>query len=989
MAERIIKKIKDYTGPATCKKYDFVANLDIQSNTSSAYERAAATKDIIRLVLKKEKDISELKDLVSQGIQSMYALDETNDAKIIQETNDLYRYLSNETRTPHFVNKEIVKVMENKDTDEELFIEISPDAVFVDGNTVEAVIYKASVPKINDRTGIREDKVDNIKEWLNLWVLEKYAKAYAEKNLKLSKGDVYEVKGSFYYMKKSTDKSLARDNDFFSGSGGNIVSLEDKYVFDGIQDKTETDLLFEKFIRQCDAGIDACENDCDYCNGRATCKYAKAPIKSQKKQLEKRKTVEYSAEQLEVINAKEGLIKVNATAGSGKTEVVTERSVRIVLDEIGKGLSPEDALGKILHISFTEAAVGEMKTRILGKLLERDITVSADDVECYTFNGFANRAIGEYYKELGFSEPPAILTAEFELNIIEKLLQRNKIRGIDPNSVTYTGQIAVETIIFTAQKMFEIIKSKCIDVTDPDSLEEIIDYLRENGTYKTMHQESVEDLMKLYEEYDKILKSENFVTYSDQEPLMFKVLELHPDYFAGLGYEHIVIDEFQDSNEIQVETAKMLRKTATSVMFVGDDSQAIYAFRDTTPEYIIHLEKYMGEAVKELNLSKNYRSVGNIISLANGVIDLNTEKIDKKMEAVRESGNKPIIKGFYDDTTEYEYIADSIEKLIKEGVNPKDICFEASNKTELTKMGTYLTKKGISWVRKNPMDLMEDSRILGAMALADAFYQPEATINYFIYLSALYDGEIFELLSPDEINLKIADLKATFEVMDLREFEEQRAIFHGYLDRLKEVVEDELYDYFLSLLYKNKDLVSELEYTRIFKKYGVKMAKRMDQSYEGVVLTTIHSSKGLEWPYVFISLSKFDDKKYHKKSKRCLAEKEERRRLLFVALTRARDNLVITGKYVAYGPKDDRVYNQFLKELFDIAGVTKEYIPVDPDEAIKEAEAAKKRKERARERYASKKAERIHLGNGAPLTDEEKKQFDKLTKGARQMTLAF
>lgn len=982
----IVRDIKDYTGAKTCKNYERISDLKVESEKGNAYERAVAHKDIIREVLTGHCDISEIADLVDQGIESMYSLEETNKAMKDKETQNLYRYLSQETRKPIYTAKEAVDIAY-----EDISITCKPDCMFANkvNKEVEAVFYRSGSPSINQKTGIKPEKVDNMKEWMKLWVGLKYAKAYAEKNLSMNNGDVYTVKASYYFMKKTSDSSVkGRDNDFFSGNGGNIVSLEDKFIFGASKSATEDDKLFYKFIDDCDAGLDACEKDCSSCMGKANCKYTKAPVKAEKKALSKRAKITPSDSQLAIIEAVEGIFKVNATAGSGKTECMTERTKRL----IASGIKPSE----ILHISFTDAAVGEMKTRIAGKCLAEDIAVSADDIECYTFNAFANKAIGTYYDELGYTKAPAILSAEYELNTIEGLVDSNPIPGIDAGSVEFSSANgkAIEKVIIIAQKTFDIIKSKRIDVDNDDSKETLTEALSEKGYYRLMTDQSVDALIDMYKEYDRILKEDNFVTYADQEPLMFKVLELHPEYFDNLGYKHIVVDEFQDSNEIQLETIKKLIATPSfkSLMVVGDDSQAIYAFRDTTPEYIINFDQYIGAPVTNLFLTENRRSIPEIIDLSNAINNLNTNKVDKDMIATRESGNKPIIKGFYNKKDEYQYIVDEIVKKISEGTDPKDICFIASKKTELQEMGTLLTNAGIPWVMKNPMDLMDNSRVIGALSIADAFYQPEATVLYFNYLAARYDGEILNMFSIEEINTMIADMQAQFESIYLLDMDEQRRIFHEYLDAIKAAADDELYDYFLSLVYNNDDLASELEYTRIFKKYGSKMARKMDQSYEGVVLTTAHSSKGLEWPVVYLSISNFDSERLH--NARNEAEKEEKRRLLFVSTTRARDELYITGQYVAYGPKDDRTYNQFLHELYVISGNEKAYVPVDPMEAIRDAERKEKAREKQRERYAAKKAEQaiddiLKTSKSRQMTDKEKKEYDKLVKDSKQMTLAM
>lgn len=134
-------------------------------------------------------------------------------------------------------------------------------------------------------------------------------------------------------------------------------------------------------------------------------------------------------------------------------------------------------------------------------------------------------------------------------------------------------------------------------------------------------------------------------------------------------------------------------------------------------------------------------------------------------------------------------------------------------------------------------------------------------------------------------------------------FEAQRNKFHEYLDAIRG--EDEIYAHILELLYSNEDLQSELEYLLDFTRYGDKEEKKMAQGYEGVVLTTEHSSKGLEWDYVFNSISKYDSERLHRNSRQTIARKEEMRRLMFVSMTRAREELFVSGQYICYGNRED------------------------------------------------------------------------------------
>ena len=254
-------------------------------------------------------------------------------------------------------------------------------------------------------------------------------------------------------------------------------------------------------------------------------------------------------------------------------------------------------------------------------------------------------------------------------------------------------------------------------------------------------------------------------------------------------------------------------------------------------------------------------------------------------------------------------------------------------------MSAVLSRHGIPWVMKNPLLLKDNSRVNAAMSLAMAFYDPDATKSYFDYLVAKYDGDLLNQMNDETLTEQVDQMREDFLAMEDLPFTAQRAKFHEYLDAIRG--EDEVYAYFLEQLYDNEDLQSELEYVMEFKRFGDKEEKKMEQSYEGVVLTTAHSSKGLEWEYVFNSISKYDSEWLHSSGKKAKERLEETRRLLFVSMTRARDELTVTGQYIAFGTKETGyTNNQFLEEVHKLLGVT--YDPVDHEAEKKKAEKEKK-----------------------------------------------
>lgn len=212
------------------------------------------------------------------------------------------------------------------------------------------------------------------------------------------------------------------------------------------------------------------------------------------------------------------------------------------------------------------------------------------------------------------------------------------------------------------------------------------------------------------------------------------------------------------------------------MIVVGDDAQAIYGFRDTTPEYIIHFSDYIGHEVKDMYLLENRRSTPEILDIGNKVIALNTEKIDKSLIPTRESGKPVFLQGFHSKKEERFFIADEIEKLIQSGYKPEDICVIDRKRSGLTAIGTLLTEKGIPWISRVGQNLLLNSKVQAALGLCDAFIDPDVTVNYFNYVVARHNGKIFEL-EDGQLVAEMEELQRTFSGIDMLEFDEQRQIF--------------------------------------------------------------------------------------------------------------------------------------------------------------------------------------------------------------------
>ena len=915
----IEKRSSEFRGADRCKvlrNYDGLNGI-LDTVKESNFDEAILMKDLMKGYLAGKYRPGEFMGLVEEGLDDeQMLLPEQRKAKAERLCKLFLRAANSEKRQATFVGpKHIVEG--------EYQVTVFPDAAFFEQDSVEVVLYRLGKPTVTQKGRKQDASVNNC---LELYFLLRYARTL------VPAGKIWKVKASYYFMRKTTDTAdTLSDMDFFSGNGGNVVTLEE--VWSDTMGDTPNDEMFRDQLETYTEGSDMCgEDNCRYCKMYTQCFWQKLPEKYEEKTLSgKQGKIVPSDAQQRVIDFREGYCKVNAGAGTGKTECMTERGARM----FEAGTDPH----KMLFITFTEAGATEMKERLAKKASARGLNIGTDDIQAMTFNSFDFQIVKENYAELGFTAMPNVIDRVRNYVTITRLLEEKEIPGLD-----YLNYTMDHGALACVSKVIEVIKAENLDPDDPASVNNLQHAIIDSGYISSLDTNQLRDILALCKRYNEELKKDNLVQFADQEPLANKFLDAHPDYLEErYGFEHIVVDEFQDSNDGQLDKIKRLCACPSfkSLMVVGDDAQSIYSFRNTSPDNIIHFFTKMGVSGTELFLTENRRSCEEVVELSNAVNDLNTEKVDKTMVSTRGNGGSTRVKGFFKKQDEYAWIADQIGELIDSGVQPEEIAFIAFTKNEISEMSAALSKNRIPWVMKNPLRLMENSRVKAALSLAMAFYEPDATKCYFDYLVAQHDGDLIADMDDDAVTEAVEQLKDSFESMEDLPFDVQRVIFHQMLDDIKG--DDEIYAHFLDLVYANEDLQSELEYIRDFKRYGEKEEKRMEQKYEGVTLVTAHSSKGLEWKYVFNSVSKYDSEYLHKNSRNSKKRLEETRRLLFVSMTRARDSLTVTGQYIAYGTKETGYeQNQFLREVYQILGET--YDPVDHEAEKRKAEkeAAKK-----------------------------------------------
>lgn len=863
------------------------------------YKKAVIIKSVLKEALKEDWDRNQIEKVILDSFDSLnFQGSRQKEIQAEDAANCIFRYISCETREPlPGVKPMDIDIFEN------FTINVAPDFVFFTKNGIEVVKIKTGKPNIT-QNGLKRDASAN--KNLELFSLFCYGREI------VPDGKEFNVTASYYFLRKDNDSSIKEnfDSDFFDKRGKNVVSISGFVSKKNGKDGACT--LDETFRSQYDdffAGEECAEDDCKTCSLYNICYYKESPqYEEREKDSKSLKELELTPQQKAAISFNKGYARINAGAGTGKTLTIALHVVSLLLN----GVKPEE----ILMLTFTNNGADEMKERVQLYNLDFGTGVDISKMSVSTFNSFANDIIVKEYSQLGFSAPPELIDNIERAGIISDILKDKIIEGLDYRNFAINMKYCKGALAIV-EKAFQIIKSQKLSLEDEEKLKEFM-----GPDFRFMTEKSLLPLLSLYEKYDNELKRRNLIEYADQELLLFELLKKNPDYLHKMGIKHIVVDEFQDSNLQQMNLIQELCAVPSfeSLIVVGDDSQAIFGFRDTSPEYIINFFDLMDINEQERTdfyLLDNHRSTPEIIELANKINALNQNRVEKDLIPTRKSLKKnPVVQGF--DTSEEEdaFIAEKIKEKIQNGAKPEDIAYIAADRYALLNMGMRLTEAGIPWAMMNPEPVLENSKVISALGLAKALEEPEYVEGMLVYLNALYENELLNK-TEEEITCLLHGIQTQLEKIRNLPDGIKRVQFHELIEAVN-TDDDELYTNFIEVLDRQPNFKTEMKYLNNFELYGQKETFKRTRNYPGVILTTAHSAKGLEWKNVFVSISKFDYKELRNNEK----DIEEKRRLLFVAITRARDELTITSKYIAFGGTQKPSYNMFLEELYSITGQT-------------------------------------------------------------------
>ena len=754
------------------------------------------------------------------------------------------------------------------------------ETVFV----LEAVRLFTGKPTVKESSKILDT---GISTRLELYVMLKAMEHIAKEEYP---GQQIMLRASYYFLRKEREDDKKYSEEFFDGKGGNVITLQ-SYV----DDMSNVDKTFEPQMKEFLKGQSVSSEKCKTCRSRVLCEYydAAEPLTEE----ERPKPVSLpilSPNQEKAASALEGNVRVIATAGSGKTTAMAYR----IMNLLKAGVQPE----KIGCFTFTNAGAGEMRDRIKGFCGLAGIDVDFDKMIISTIHSFGDSLLKQYYNLLGYSKPPVLINEIQKTKIIENILSENS-----PIEALIDKYRNFYLDMFRAKGILELMKGYFSSIMEGMSQDE---FAEKTGFDTT----TVDSIYNMYMQYDKYKKDACLIEHSDQELGVLKLLRVKPDLFDEVGIEHISVDEYQDTSNVQFSIINEMRKAkcVKSLFIVGDDDQSIYGFRDANVELIKNFFEMIGENGLDVQLMENRRSTHNIVDFASTLISYNQNRIEKHPKSTNEEGEPVCVSAFASKEDEQEYIVDVIEDLIKNGRKDNEIAILAPTNAELMVYADMLKKRGIESVSINPEPILENPRVVGAVGLVK-FMLNNSEFNGTAYINARDNGTAItksdEEIRQEILNLQnevknIKNVTGLFEKFKALDQEENDEIYQSFLEDINTAMEDAV---------KQENLHAVCEYVMDFERFGQKQTARKEKAYNGVVLSTMHSSKGKEWPVVFCSVTKMHGRDLKPE------DIDEKNRLLFVACTRAKKELYISGVAIAFSSAmQGDVENMFLAECIEV-----------------------------------------------------------------------
>ena len=625
-------------------------------------------------------------------------------------------------------------------------------------------------------------------------------------------------------------------------------------------------------------------------------------------------------EQQEAVFHTEGPVLILAGAGSGKTRVLTHR-IAYLIEE--KGVNPWN----IMAITFTNKAAGEMRERV-----DKIVGFGAESIWVSTFHSSCVRILRRYIDRLGFDHNFAIYDTDDQKSLMKDICKR----------------LEIDTKVYKERAILAAISSAKDELISPEEYQ-----------LNTMSDFSKKKIALAYLEYQKELKKNNALDFDD---LIVKTVELFQacpdvlDYYQE-RFRYIMVDEYQDTNTAQFKFVSLLAAKYRNLCVVGDDDQSIYKFRGANIGNILGFEKIFPDAMV-IRLEQNYRSTQNILNAANEVIKNNVGRKDKTLWTENQEGEKIHFRQFMNAYEEAEYIVGDISKKVREKdgdyrdfailyrTNAQSRLFEEKmlmanipyklvggvnfyarkeikdllsylktvdnarddlavrriinvpkrgiGATTLTRVQDYAVQKDISFY-----EALREASQIPSLGRAAAKVEPFVTFIQTMRSKAEY-------LSPSELLKEIIEETGYVTELQAEGTEEAEARIENIDELITKVVtyEEENEEPTLSDFLEEVALVADID--------------SVDGDDNQVLLMTLHSAKGLEFPYVY--LAGMEDgifPSYMTITADDPTEIEEERRLCYVGITRAMRDLTLTcaQQRMIRGETQYNKVSRFIKEI--------------------------------------------------------------------------
>ncbi len=626
---------------------------------------------------------------------------------------------------------------------------------------------------------------------------------------------------------------------------------------------------------------------------------------------------ELNFEQKEAVLHKDGPLLIIAGAGTGKTKTVTHRIIHLIKE----GVSPSS----ILAITFTNKAAKEMRERV-SSLLEKTAIAEHPGVSDFlqegrpfvsTFHSLGVRILKEKGEHLGIQRHFSILDKSGALSVIKDIIKR---QGLDPK------QFAPEKLLWT------ISKQKGNLVTAEKYAETA------GGKYPA----SI--LSSLWLAYEKEMQKQKALDFDDLILKTVILLQKHSDVRAYYQnkWKYVHIDEYQDTNTSQYELAKLLVGENKNVCAVGDGDQCIYSWRGADFKNILNFEKdYTG--TKTVMLEQNYRSTQTILAVANGIIKKNKIRKDKKLFTKNVEGEQISVFDAVDENDEALFVANKTQEMIRAGTKPKDIAvlyranFQSRALEEaFLSIGLPYQVLGVKFFDRkeikdilafiraglNPDNLHDIKRVInvpprgiGKVTLAKMFAGEEDTLTPAMKERVSKFKNMLISIKETALNKKTSEL-VRFVLTKTGLEESLKAGTDDDKERLENMRE------LVTLASKYNVLSPEEGVEQLLTDAALTTDQDSLEKKEDVVkLMTVHASKGLEFPVVFVTGLE-EDLFPHKKmgqGEKTKEENEEERRLFYVAITRAKKKLFLCSASfrTIFGSKQVNIPSEFITDISD------------------------------------------------------------------------